>query len=226
MTYNPDKFLCIAVRGPFQTFAVLHQDVNWVHSSWLRWVSEILVKTVHSVAIYRSSFVEPVHLQGHLQPMALCYKSTFIDVEDEATPSIVRRNSEPPRQRQITEEEEEGREHVRRVAREMNWDTQSQKEGFPKSSPQAAEINMMSSLGHPVFCMPRCIFLAAGRCRNGEACGFCHLTHEEPRPKKAQRRMLGELPKVDLLMLVISSLQMKVRRAEQKEEVLPVEEPS
>ena len=45
------------------------------------------------------------------------------------------------------------------------------------------------------------IYQAAGRCRNGSACGYCHWQHLEPKLDKRQRILLKEMPKGHLLFL-------------------------
>lgn len=52
------------------------------------------------------------------------------------------------------------------------------------------------SVGHPELCSRACLHFAAGRCRNGGDCDFCHATHTKPTKQldKRQRDALRSLP--------------------------------
>lgn len=94
----------------------------------------------------------------------------------------------------------------------------------------AAEMHQVSeeapsvgSLGHPELCRRRCIYKVRGPCRNGEACGFCHLSHGEmPRLDKKQRRMLRTLKEADVLELLLAHLQTRVAQTQLQRVVGPV----
>jgi len=85
------------------------------------------------------------------------------------------------------------------------------------------EAPSIGSLGHPELCRRRCIYKVRGPCRNGEACGFCHLPHGEmPRLDKKQRRMLRTLKEEEVLELLLAHLRARVAQTQLQRVVGPV----
>ncbi|CAE8680207.1 unnamed protein product [Polarella glacialis] len=69
------------------------------------------------------------------------------------------------------------------------------------------------SMAHPELCKQPCIYFAAGKCTNGSACGYCHLSHEN-RPlhfDRQHREMRRGLSEAEHLALLLPALR---RRAE------------
>ena len=71
------------------------------------------------------------------------------------------------------------------------------------------------SIGHPDFCSRPCVYVLKGdKCKNGEACRFCHIPHNSRlKLDKLQRILLQEMPKYHLLNLLGSSLRVKAVKA-------------
>jgi len=71
------------------------------------------------------------------------------------------------------------------------------------------------SIGHPDFCSRPCVYILKGdKCKNGEACRFCHIKHDSRlKLDKLQRILLQEMPKYHLLSLLSSSLRVKAVKA-------------
>ncbi|CAE7703644.1 PGC [Symbiodinium pilosum] len=67
------------------------------------------------------------------------------------------------------------------------------------------------SAGHPEVCRRPCVFLAAGRCSQGDTCGYCHREHNEARarPDKKQRALLGGLSEPELFDILLPHLQVR-----------------
>ncbi|CAJ1338437.1 unnamed protein product [Effrenium voratum] len=68
-----------------------------------------------------------------------------------------------------------------------------------------AQAPSSGSLGHPELCRRACIYLAAGECKSGSACNYCHMDHVEKAPKldKGQRGIMQQLSRRELLALVL-----------------------
>eukprot|EP00435_Cladocopium_sp_Y103_P061264 s786_g22.t3 len=66
-----------------------------------------------------------------------------------------------------------------------------------------APIETYGSRGHPQLCRRPCIRFAKGECTLGDACGYCHLSHESRFSfDKRQRALLQEMETGSLLMCV------------------------
>eukprot|EP00435_Cladocopium_sp_Y103_P032269 s320_g8.t1 len=75
------------------------------------------------------------------------------------------------------------------------------------------QISSKGSLGHDWgLCKRPCALYAAGHCKHGADCGFCHMVHECRLPKldKQQREKLKMLSVSQLLSLILEPLKMKV----------------
>ncbi|CAE7315558.1 PGC [Symbiodinium sp. CCMP2592] len=144
---------------------------------------------------------------SHPGAMALIYKlhyrRTFIDMDEEPWHSPrARAASCPPSMREgeeSNEEQEESKAHelyLEKVVREASKFHARRSRG---------------SIGHPEVCRRPCVFLAAGRCGQGENCGYCHCEHNEPRarPDKKQRAALQGLQQDDLFAVVLPHLQVR-----------------
>lgn len=58
--------------------------------------------------------------------------------------------------------------------------------GPVRSGHEEPKLPSLGSASHPL-CKP-CSFMFKGGCRNGEECGFCHLTHADPKEFKKRRK--------------------------------------
>ncbi|CAE8631616.1 unnamed protein product [Polarella glacialis] len=73
--------------------------------------------------------------------------------------------------------------------------------------PPAMLLNL-GSMGHPELCRRPCNYFAAGRCANGSACAYCHLSHES-RPSsldRGKRELLRNLSEAEFLALLLPVL--------------------
>ncbi|CAE8605362.1 unnamed protein product [Polarella glacialis] len=79
----------------------------------------------------------------------------------------------------------------------------------------SAMVPNPGSMAHPELCRRPCIYFAAGKCTNGFACGYCHLSHEN-KPlhlDKQHREMLRGLSEAVHLSLLLPALRCRAESA-------------
>lgn len=169
----------------------------------------------------------------------LCYKHSFIDFVDLGlcpTQAPRSRSAPPSWHHEVIPEEQQREDHVN--ALKHLWESRSTRstratessESARPRSPETAPASPVSpvgsqmgpdgppstgSIGHPDFCSRPCVYILKGdKCKNGEACRFCHIPHDSRlKLDKLQRILLQEMPKYHLLTLLSSSLRAKVAKA-------------
>eukprot|EP00439_Symbiodinium_sp_Y106_P072258 s170_g13.t1 len=84
-------------------------------------------------------------------------------------------------------------------------DEQATEEFFP---PPSLDWPSCGSVGHPELCCRPCVHFGAGRCAEGNSCGYCHVQHQvQPKLDKLQRTFVQDgLPASSILRLVEAKL--------------------
>ena len=150
-------------------------------------------------------------------------KFTFIEVEEERTPSPTRPRSVPPRLKVAVESTQD-----RYLAEVLGHAANLQPlPAVPAttqpSPPPAAEVaettvpepmaaeRIPGSLGHPEFCRRPCVLFARGNCQAGWDCLYCHHAehHGTFRPTKRLREKLDRLTVPSKLLLLRNCLEVK-----------------
>lgn len=69
----------------------------------------------------------------------------------------------------------------------------------------------VGSAGHPDLCRRPCMYFAAGKCSNGAACDYCHMSHDgrTMHLDKRQRELLSKIPNEKFLALILHYLEAK-----------------
>ncbi|CAE6943474.1 unnamed protein product [Symbiodinium natans] len=156
--------------------------------------------------------------------MALEYRNTFIAVKEEfgeAARAARAQSSPPGRTRRSSfsmesQDQEEARSYVSSLAQNA---AQLGKPGVPQvledseTSPVTPAMDVHAALtapslgsrGHPDVCRRPCIYFTTGHCGNGQACAYCHLTHEKSMPKldKRQRILVQHLSRPQLMSMAL-----------------------
>eukprot|EP00443_Scrippsiella_acuminata_P003251 CAMPEP_0115319610 /NCGR_PEP_ID=MMETSP0270-20121206/79861_1 /TAXON_ID=71861 /ORGANISM="Scrippsiella trochoidea, Strain CCMP3099" /LENGTH=305 /DNA_ID=CAMNT_0002739321 /DNA_START=11 /DNA_END=925 /DNA_ORIENTATION=+ len=95
-------------------------------------------------------------------------------------------------------------------------------EGAQAQAHKTAACNP-GSVGHPTLCLRPCLHFAAGKCKNGDSCSFCHLSHPK-RPAsldKQQRQVLQEMSVVQQsAALVLPVLKQKLTAVDTSQETV------
>lgn len=156
--------------------------------------------------------------------LQLEYRRTFIDVV-ESPKFLIRYHSMPALGTPVETCEDGFKEYVRKLS-----DPPSQgiiprlASSEDKVETQISSISnqgSLGSLGHDWgLCKRPCALYAAGNCKHGAGCGFCHMVHECRLPKldKQQREKLKMLSVSQLLSLILEPLKMKVAQQGIEEE--------
>jgi len=82
-------------------------------------------------------------------------------------------------------------------------DEQATEEFFP---PPSLDWPSCGSVGHPELCCRPCVHFGAGRCAEGNSCGYCHMHQVQPKLDKLQRTFVQELPAAALLATILPRL--------------------
>mmetsp|Transcript_107310 Transcript_107310/g.256230 ORF Transcript_107310/g.256230 Transcript_107310/m.256230 type:complete len:280 (-) Transcript_107310:205-1044(-) len=73
--------------------------------------------------------------------------------------------------------------------------------------PPSLDWPSCGSVGHPELCCRPCVHYGAGRCAEGNSCGYCHMQHHvQPKLDKLQRTFVQELPPAALLATILPCL--------------------
>ena len=168
--------------------------------------------------------------QAQLDGLKLKSKFTFIDVEEGSESSSLRRcTSTPSMTHSQSAQCEDG--YLAGLLAEARLSlqfripqralTETTDIAFPPTPvPQSIGVacdqdSLPGSLGHPHFCRRPCVLLALGQCRSGTACKFCHLVHDNGKPKsfsKHIRERIHSMKGSAKLRLLRDSLQHKVQK--------------
>mmetsp|Transcript_71808 Transcript_71808/g.113841 ORF Transcript_71808/g.113841 Transcript_71808/m.113841 type:complete len:293 (+) Transcript_71808:83-961(+) len=86
--------------------------------------------------------------------------------------------------------------------------------GFVRSVSTISSISnpcSVGSIGHPDLCRRPCMYFAAGKCSNGAACDYCHMSHDgrTMHLDKRQREFLSKIPIEKFLALILHYLEAK-----------------
>lgn len=155
--------------------------------------------------------------------LQLEYRRTFIDVV-ESPKFLVRYHSMPALGSPVETCEDGFKEYVRKLS-DPGPGKLLRLASKDKVETQISSISnqgrSLGSLGHEWgLCKRPCALYAAGHCKHGADCGFCHMVHECRLPKldKQQREKLKMLSVSQLLSMILEPLKMKVAEQGLEEE--------
>lgn len=168
--------------------------------------------------------------------LSLCYRRTFIDVDDEPSVKLLRARSVPAGRRSEVHEDAQVKKDLASIYQRMEeWRAESSSTTEPVPEAQAEEPTGHApsdetlgpeeheaspdakmeglpalnpgSYGHPEVCRKPCVFFQSGNCENGDRCGYCHVRHKK-RPVLPDRKQRSSLRKLNQSELLHTFLPM------------------
>ncbi|CAK8991472.1 unnamed protein product [Durusdinium trenchii] len=151
--------------------------------------------------------------------LSLRYHNSFIDVEEPVAPLLRRASSAPVMDRVApwgaNKNEEDQFLYVQALSKKLQqkWQSVSGVMCMPPEQMQLDSIPSFGSLGHPDVCHRPCMYFQAGLCRNGSACTYCHLSHDEKQVKldKKQRVLMQHISYKELVVLTLPFVRQRIQ---------------
>ncbi|CAJ1332554.1 unnamed protein product [Effrenium voratum] len=140
--------------------------------------------------------------------MCLKYHRTFIDEETVPVDVKTRSQSWPPVRREAAGEELARQQLATLAERAAELQKPPQMRSPHHHHHHHHQNN--GSRGHPELCRRPCVYFAKmGKCAEGDACAFCHLSHPSRSASldKKMRELVAGLQEVDLLAILLPQFQ-------------------